>query len=107
MSEKVQITTNVARENRLWRAGKRAKLNLVAIQVDALSVVPFPLLYFIKSKWYLLACLMWVLVIGTIDKFKMTPIQGLKRVRAIIAGKHNVCLPQSIRHAPSLRQSPF
>ena len=47
MSEKVQITTNVARENRLWRAGKRAKLNLVAVQVDALSIVPFPLLYFI------------------------------------------------------------
>ncbi|MFU1599903.1 MULTISPECIES: hypothetical protein [Alteromonas] len=87
MSEKVQITTNVARENRLWRAGKRAKLNLVAVQVDALSIVPFPLLYFIKSKWYLLACLTWVLVIVTIDKFKMTPIQGLKRVRAIIAGK--------------------
>lgn len=80
------MSDNVAKNNRLWRAGKRAKLNLVAIQLDSFSVLPLPFLYFFRSFWYLGFCIFWMLAIFVVGKFKMTPSQGIKRLRAIIAG---------------------
>ena len=77
---------NHAATYQLWKAGKRAKMNLMVTGLDWLSVVPFPLLYFFSNYWYLGFCLSWATMFYFLELYRMTPVQGLKRVRSIIAG---------------------